>query len=429
MIKVNIEKLVYGGKGLGKIDDRVCFVPFVLPEEEVSVKITNEKKSFIECQPVEILKSSPYRVEPVCKYFTYCGGCDYMHIQYEKQVEYKKEIFLETLERIGKIKDIPLQNVFPSENPFHYRNRVQFKIYGEKVGFYQRESHNVINIDYCYLLKEELNQALAGLREVLPFLTFQPVEAHFYSSSEGQMTVRFIFPRRVKSFPLGLKHLKAFLGETLVGAGIYQKDKIPKRINFIGSPFGYETVGGYRFRVSADSFFQINRFQVKNMIQIVEEEAKNSDVSVAFDLYSGVGTFTIPMGRYIEKVFGVEINPYAVQDANHNKKLNKTPNVHFHRAPASQVLNYMKKKNPQLVLVDPPRTGLDKDTLNAILELPQLKKLIYISCNPSTLARDINKLVENGFQLTKTYMIDMFPQTYHIESITILERKPMIINK
>ncbi|SNZ04050.1 23S rRNA (uracil1939-C5)-methyltransferase [Persephonella hydrogeniphila] len=422
-MKITVEKLIYGGKGIGKLNNKVCFIPYVLPEEEVEIEIIREKKNFYECTPSKIIKSSPYRKDPVCRYFTYCGGCDYLHIEYKKQVEYKNEIFVETLQRIGKIDKIPVLEPVPSPENLHYRNRVQFKIKGEKIGFFKKESREIVNIDYCYLLKEELNNILNGLREVVPFFTFLPVEAHFYSSSENQTVAKFVFFKNIKKIPLGLKHMKAFLGDSLEGFGIYTvKDNFPKKINFIGSPFVYETVGDYRFRVSADSFFQVNRFQVGNLIKLVEEELKKEKISVAFDLYSGVGTFSIPMGRYAEKVFGVEINPYAVQDANHNRKLNKASNVFFQRASASDINRFMVKKNPQLVLLDPPRTGIDEKTLDALLQIKNLRKIIYISCNPATLARDISKLVEKGFSVVSTRFIDMFPHTYHIESLTILEK-------
>ncbi|WP_457626345.1 class I SAM-dependent RNA methyltransferase [Persephonella sp.] len=423
MMKITVEKLIYGGKGIGKIDEKVCFVPYVLPEEEVEVDIIREKKSFYECVPVQIIKTSPYRKEPVCRYFTYCGGCDYLHIDYEKQVEYKNEIFVETLKRVGKLDNIPVLEPVSSPENLYYRNRAQFKIRGEKIGFFKKESREIVNIDYCYLLKKELNDALSGLREILPFFSFQPVEAQVYSSSENRTVVKFLFPKNIKKVPLGLKHMKAFLGESLEGFGMYLiKDGYARRINFVGSPFVYETVGDYRFRVSADSFFQVNRFQVKNLIDLVENEMKKDSISVAFDLYSGVGTFSIPMGRYAQKVFGVEINPYAVQDANHNRKLNKATNVFFHRASASDINRFMIKKNPELVLLDPPRTGIDSNTLKALLQIKNLRKIIYISCNPATLARDLSKLTENGFTVVSTRFIDMFPHTYHIESLTILEK-------
>ncbi|MBK3332098.1 23S rRNA (uracil(1939)-C(5))-methyltransferase RlmD [Persephonella atlantica] len=422
-MKVKVEKLVYGGKGLGRIDEKVCFIPFVIPGEEVEVKITEEKKSFLECEPVNVLKPSPYRTKPICQYFGYCGGCDYLHIDYSKQVEQKNEIFAETVKRIGKIESVPLLEPIPSPFPTHYRNRVQFKVKGERIGFYRKESRDIVNIHYCYLIKEELNSVISSLKEILPFFGYFLSEIHLYSSSENQMVMKLLFNKPVNKVPLSLKHMKAFLTEDLNGYGIYLKtEKHPKKIQFIGTPFVYETVKDYRFRVSADSFFQVNRFQIENLIRLVEDEVKEENIKVAFDLYCGVGTFTIPIARYVDKVYGVEVNPYAVQDANHNKKLNKTQNAFFKRASASEALSYMVKKNPELILVDPPRTGLDRNTIEVIDRIKQLKKIIYISCNPSTLARDLNLLKEKGFRLISSRFIDMFPNTYHIESFSVLER-------
>jgi len=423
MMKVIIGKLIYGGKGMSRIDNKVCFVPYVLPSEKVEVKIIKEKKNHMECEPVKILKPSPDRVEPACGYFTYCGGCDYLHIKYQKQVEFKNSILSETLERIGGLKEIPIKKPVPSIPDLYYRNRVQFKVRGDKVGFYKKGSKEVVNIQHCLLIKEELNTTLEGIRKVLPFFNFQPDGIHLHHGSEGHLTVRFLFRKPLKRIPLGLKHMRAFLGENLEGFGIYHSNGLfPKRLNFIGSPFVYEKVGDYKFRVSADSFFQINRFQVGNLIQMVEEIVKDKPVSTAVDLYSGVGTFTIPIARYVDRVFGVEINPYAVQDANHNKKLNNTPNVFFYRADASEILQFLSKKEPELLLIDPPRAGIGKTTLETILLLKKLKKLIYLSCNPPTLARDSAILIQNGFTLKEIRLIDMFPHTHHIESISLFER-------
>ncbi|MDQ7056528.1 MAG: methyltransferase [Persephonella sp.] len=180
-------------------------------------------------------------------------------------------------------------------------------------------------------------------------------------------------------------------------------------MTFVGSPFVYETVGNFRFRVSADSFFQVNRFQINSLIKLVEEEMKGEKIKTAFDLFCGVGTFTIPISKHAEKVYGVEINPYAVQDANHNRKINKAGNTFFKRASSSEALSYMVRKNPEVVIVDPPRTGLDIKTVSTLGEIKGLRKIIYISCNPSTLARDISILREKGFELKHTGIIDMFP--------------------
>ncbi|NPA53213.1 MAG: 23S rRNA (uracil(1939)-C(5))-methyltransferase RlmD [Aquificae bacterium] len=422
-MEVKIEKLVYGGKGLGRINDKACFVPYVLPGEIVEVEIKKEKKSFFECELKEILEKSPDRIEPVCKYFTYCGGCDYQHIPYEKQLQIKKDILKETLQRIGKIENPHIEKVIPSQEPFYYRNRTQIKIKGERVGFYKKESKEIINIDYCYLLKEDLNHVLQGTREILPYLTFQPVEVHAYSSNQDELLVKFVYPRRIKRFPLGLKHLRSFLSENIKGVGIYRgkPDGTTERLFTIGNIFAYEKVQDITFRVSIDSFFQVNRFQVENLINEVVEEFKEKKYKNVIDFYCGVGTLTLPVARYVENIVGIESNPYAVQDANHNRKLNNIKNTKFYRMESKEGVKLIDQLNPDAVILDPPRTGLSKQIIDKI-NISSIEKVVYVSCNPSTLARDINLFTEAGFEVKKIKMIDMFPQTYHIESITVLEK-------
>ncbi len=422
-MEVKIEKLVYGGKGIGRLENKTCFVPFVLPEELVEVDIKKEKKSFLECQLKQVIKKSPDRIEPACKYFTYCGGCDYQHIPYEKQLQIKKDILSETLSRIGKLQEVQIEKVIPSENPFFYRNKAQVKIKGEKVGFYKKESKEIVNIDYCYLLKEDINQSIKGLKEILPLLTFQPLEVHFYSSNQDDMLVKFIYPGRIKRFPLGIKHLKGFLSKNIKGIGIYRRkrDGTDEKVFTVGNTYGFEKIGEITFRVSIDSFFQVNRFQVKNLINEVVEEFKEGFYKNVLDLYCGVGTLTIPVAQYVERITGVELNPYAVYDANHNRKINSIKNAKFLKMESREGIKLIDKESFDAVILDPPRTGLSKIIVEKITA-SSIKKVVYVSCNPSTLARDINLFKEGGFELRKVKMIDMFPQTYHIETIAVLEK-------
>ena len=426
-MEVYIEKLVYGGKGLGKLNDKICFVPFVIDGEEVEVKIKKEKKNFYECELVSVLEPSQYRIEPFCKYFGYCGGCDYQHIDYGKQLEIKKNIFQETLERIGKLKNLNISKIIPSENPFFYRNRVQFKVQANQIGFYMKESKRIVNIDDCLILKEDLRESLKGLRRLIDFLEFKPSEIHIYSTNLNQALIKFVYPKKFKRFPLGLKHIKAFVNKNIIGIGIFEKrGDILNRFISIGKQFAYEEINleeiNIKYRVSINSFFQVNRFQVKNLINEVLKEVKGEKFKEAVDLYCGVGTLTIPLAFYVDKVVGIEANRYAVEDGNHNRKLNSLKNLKFIKADAGKDLSVLDGYNPDLIILDPPRTGLTKDLLKYLNNKESIKKIIYVSCNPSTLARDLSILSER-YKVKNTKVIDMFPQTYHIESITTLEKK------
>ncbi|WP_457622807.1 class I SAM-dependent RNA methyltransferase [Persephonella sp.] len=417
---VKIDKLVYGGKGLGKLDETVCFVPFVLPDEEVEVVLKKKKKSYVECEPVSIVKSSPFRTDPPCKYFGYCGGCDYQHIVYDKQIEIKAYILLETVNRIGKLNLESLDGIYPSEKVFNYRNRTQLKIRGEKIGFYKRESRQIINIDRCELLKEDINGVLSGVRQLLKFLVFQPEQVHVYSSFSGDILVKLVYPRRIKRFPLGLKHLKAFLSDRLKGAGIYHtKGDMLKRNLLLGEKYVYETYEDIKFRVSIDSFFQVNTYQLENLLRTVLDNVDGYKKAV--DLFCGVGTLTLPVARYGEKIYGIESNPYAVSDAEYNKKINRLKNVEFLKMDANRSGDFIARLRPDLVVLDPPRNGISKELIKTFSQTESIEKIIYVSCNPSTLARDLGYL-KDRFSVEKLYMIDMFPQTYHIESVAVLQK-------
>jgi len=417
---VGIEKLVYGGKGIGRSDAKVCFVPFVLPGEVVEVEVKKEKRDFLECNPVSIVKKSSFRIDPPCRYFQYCGGCDYQHILYEKQVEIKAEILLETLNRIGRLGVDSLYKIIPSEKTFYYRNRVQFKLRGERLGFYMRESRQIVDIQECKIVKEDINSALKGIREILRFLVFQPEQIHIYSSSEDDILLKFVFPKSIKRFPLGLKHFRSFISGKIKGVGIYHlKDGSLRKNILIGEGSVYEKFEDIKYRVSTDSFFQVNRYQLGNLVHTVTENI--DDCKKAVDLFCGVGTLTIPSARRLDQIWGIESNPYAVDDANHNRKLNRVKNLKFIKMDANRSDRYIRELEPDLVIADPPRTGLSDQLIRSFITSDSIRKIIYVSCNPSTLARDLGKLKEN-YYIDKVYMIDMFPQTYHIESVVVLKK-------
>jgi 23S rRNA (uracil1939-C5)-methyltransferase len=422
-MEIKIEKLVYGGKGIGRVDNKVYFVPFVLPDELVEIKTTKEKKNFAEAVPLKIIKQNPERIEPKCKYFSICGGCDYQHTDYKNQLKIKKEIFKELLERIGKIY-IEQVDIIPSKNEFFYRNRVQFKIQGNKVGFYKKESNQVVDIDKCILLKENLSDLPLKIKNILLKMKFQPLEMHFFTNSKNEVLMKIVFPKKIKEFPFDLKHIKNILKIDIVGIGLYFKNKkgVLNRFKLFGKDFLIEDVVNYRYRISMDSFFQVNIFQLENLINLIENALKGKKFRKIADLYCGVGLLTFPASKFCESCIGIEVNKHAIKDAEYNKKLNKIGKINFYNLDIKDSINLINKENPEVIIVDPPRTGLDKNFLKNIKNFKNLKEIIYISCNPSTLARDLKKLEESGFKIENIKLIDMFPETYHIESFTVLKR-------
>ncbi|MGC8942393.1 MAG: 23S rRNA (uracil(1939)-C(5))-methyltransferase RlmD [Sulfurihydrogenibium sp.] len=415
---VKIEKIVYGGYGLAK-KDKVYFVPYTLPDEEVEVEIIEEKKDYSVAKPLRILKPSNIRQEAPCKHFTICGGCDFQHIPYQEQINIKKEILKDQLLRIGKI-DIPIEKVYPS-NPFGYRNKAQFKFDGKRLGFYKPNSYDIVDVDYCYLLKEDLNQIINPLKKFLQKYALTPSQIVVFSNSKNEKLVKLEFSEESEILNVipNLDIYKDEIDDKIKGVGFYSKGK---RNLLLGEDIVFENVENYKFRVSMDSFFQVNIFQIPNLINAVVEEVKNQDYKKAVDFYCGVGTLTVPLAFYVKEALGIESNEEAVKDAKANVKHNNLKNLKFLKAKTDKGLKYAKDFRPDLIVLDPPRSGLNKKIIKEIASMPTVKKVIYVSCNPSTLARDLKDFKDLGFKINKVSMIDMFPQTHHIESISVLSK-------
>ncbi len=407
---VKIDKVVFGGKGLARLDNKVCFVSFVLPDEEIEVKVIKDKKNLWEGLPQKILKTSPYRREPPCSYYGECGGCDFQHINYQKQVDLKKEILEETFQRLAK-EQIKVEKVIPSPEELFYRNRVQFKYDGERFGFFKADSNDVVDIDKCLIADEEINKLIPVLREVI---STSVKEVHVFISPDKKALIKFITDG---VFELNFDALVDKSPVSIAGAGVYRGNK---RLKLFGKNFVFYKVGKFNFRVSIDSFFQVNRFQIENFIKEVMDEVPSDKTLTVGDLFCGVGTLSIPIAKKVKKVFGVEISKSAVKDANYNARINNVNNVNFYEVSADRAIDVLYGHNPDILIVDPPRTGLAKKLIEKINQLPKLKKIIYVSCNPTTLARDYSLLKEGEFQISKLKMIDMFPQTHHIEAIAVL---------
>ncbi len=417
---VEIEKIVYNGYGLAKKDGKTYFIPYVLPKEEVSIKEYQQKKDYIVAYPENIIKPSPYRIEPLCKYFKICGGCDFLHTTYEYQLSLKKDILIDQLKRIGKIETY-IEKIIPSTNPFNYRNRVQLKFDGKNLGFYKRDSHEVVDIDSCLITKEDINKIINPLKRFLFKYAISPNQIQIFSNGKNEKLLKFVFSdsSQIANVIHDLTLYREEIDEKIKGVGLYIKED---RVILIGEDIIFENVKDYKFRVSIDSFFQVNIFQIENLIDEVVNEFKDSSYKKVVDFYCGVGTLTIPVCNYVKNVLGIESNPEAVKDAKANVKHNKLSNVKFLKAKTDKGLKYGKDFIPDVVIFDPPRSGLNKKIIFEISDIKSIEKVIYVSCEPSTLARDLKDFTSRGFKLKSIKLLDMFPQTYHIESISVLER-------
>jgi 23S rRNA (uracil1939-C5)-methyltransferase len=364
---VEIEKIVYNGYGFARKNDKIFFVDYVLPKEVVGVKTKKLKKNFVFASPIKIIKKAQARIQPLCKYFTICGGCDFQHIKYSNQLKTKKEVLVETLQRIGDVYfDFPLITI-PSTVPFRYRTSANIKIENGKAGFYKKESREIVDIDKCPL--------------------FHPLLHEVYIKTVASNK------KRKGSIKISIQK----------GTKKYQKVK------------------NCFFKVSKQSFFQINAFQIDNLVNIVLENSIESEKFA--DLYSGVGLFSVFLCKKGKKGFSVESSTSSHKDAIFNRSLNniKKNTLKLFNLKAEKSLNIIKKFKPDLLISDPPRNGIGINLSKKILEFDFIEKIIYISCNPATLARDL-KVFKEKYKIKKIYFIDMFPQTFHIETVAVLEK-------
>ncbi|NPB06555.1 MAG: 23S rRNA (uracil(1939)-C(5))-methyltransferase RlmD [Aquificae bacterium] len=416
--RLKIEKLVYGGLGLGRLDGRTVLVRYSAPGETVEVELLKEKRDYAEGVALKVIEPSPFRREPPCPYYGVCGGCQLQHLAYHAQLDAKRAILLESLERIGKLKDVPYEGEIPSGQEFHYRVRVQFKVKDGKIGFYRWDSKEVVDVNECLLAHRKINELIPALREINKALK-DLQEVHVTYSPSADETVLKLYTITYADEKLVESLKESVLPKSVVGVGNYGSvgASSVKRY-FIGREHVFMDVGRWRYRVSADSFFQVNYTLWEPFLE--EVLRKGGSYRKGLDLHCGVGFFTIPLsvqGNFIE---GADANPSAIKDAEYNAKLNRRDNVVFTEATAYRYLKRRAGEIFDLVVLDPPRTGLLKEEVELLIK-NKPARIVYISCNPTTLARDLKMLVRGGYELKGVKLIDNFPQTFHVESVSLLE--------
>jgi len=420
-VSVKIESLSFGGSGVGRISGKVVFVPYSAPGDDILVRITKDTKGFAEGDIVEFISASPLRKEPPCPLHSICGGCQWLHMPYNEQLKAKEEIFKDTLRRIGKIDPSIVLTAQPSPMEFNYRSRVQFKVLESKIGFYKRESHELVEIPECPLAHPLINRILKGLRDVWPPSPSSIARVDInVSPSEGNGIVSIYLSQRSDlDFNSFFRRLTTSIPEiTGLIVHIAREEKIS------GSSYLFSQEREFRFRASEGSFSQVNYRQNLNMKDYILSMADLKGDETVLELYSGGGNFTIPIASRAGKVIGIEVGKSSISDARENARINNIRNATFIQATSEKGLkeiqnSKLKTQRFDLVLIDPPRDGCSKEVIEGIVSIKP-KKIIYVSCNPSTLARDLGRFQAMGYAARSSRPFDMFPQTYHIESVTEL---------
>jgi 23S rRNA (uracil1939-C5)-methyltransferase len=389
-----IEKLVYGGSGLARHEGRVYMLPKVVPGDLVEATAKKSKSNFIDARVEEIVEASPDRIEPACRHFTKCGGCHYQQMTYEKQLHWKREILRELFDRAKLKLDVEIETI--AGEPLGYRNRTQFHFHDSKVGFLEVASHKLVPVDQCPVSSPKINEVL----KVLNILS------------------------KDHRFPKFLKSLEVFTNETDVQLNVVDTNA-PIAKHFFDW-LAHEVPGvkngaitypgaGYDWKVSYRSFFQVNRFLVDALADLTIRGLSGGH---AVDLYAGVGLFSLPLSKQFERVTAVESGKVAMYDLEANSRTYGVENVRIVQANVDAYLTDLTEK-PDVILADPPRSGLGKVAAEQLARV-QAPEVRLVSCDPSTLVRDLAVLLGAGYKVDEMVLIDLFPQTFHLETVTKL---------
>jgi len=438
-MELKIEKWIYGGEGLGRMapDEtgrgKAVFVPFVLPGETAEVQITEEKPGFARAKLETITHPSPARVEPRCPYFYRCGGCQYQHADYARQLEWKRDILLETLQRTAKLtpeREIELH----SGAPYEYRNRTRLKVRTAPefaIGYHRFGTNELLPVTECPISSPLIQRAISatwavgaknsseGLREIQFFANHadDKLLVEFYTDRSAD-------PQSLKPLADALRaEVKEIVGVTVFPWSTAEDDEDRSPTISLKSAAGFTygdgaveyATGHGTFRVSAGSFFQTNRFLVDELVSTALRDVKGR---TALDLYAGTGLFSVPLSHRFDRLFAVEASRFSYADLQHNAPRNVKP---VQATTERYLENSGKKSGIDFVLLDPPRSGMGERTAQLLVKT-QVPRITYVSCDPATLSRDLRVLSAGGYRLESAHLVDLFPQTFHMETVVHLVR-------
>lgn len=397
-MQYKIKKLDNFGRGISHINNKIVFISNALEEEVVDATTTFSNKKFDEAKVNEIIEASKMRIKPICPYFDICGGCNLLHMNYDEQLKFKynkvKDIIFKYLKEDIKVNDVIYSN------QFNYRNKASFEV-KEKLCYKMRKSTNLVDINYCYLLDKNINDIVHVLNNLnlknINNITIRTGEEDIMVIISGNPSQEIIDALKEKA------------------RSIYINDKLVYgRSNIVSK------IGNYEFFVSDKSFFQVNKYNVKNLYDKVLEYAELTGNENILDLYCGTGTIGIYLSKYAKSVIGIEVNEQAIFDANVNKNKNNIENISFICDTTSNINNIVNN-DFDVIIVDPPRSGLDKNTINFLIN-SKAKRIVYVSCDIMTLVRDLN-ILKQDYDIREITPVDMFPNTYHVECVCVLKLK------
>lgn len=440
--KVKIDSLAYGGQGVGRLENgKVAFIRGALPGERVLAKIYRHKKSFVEGRTLKVIEPSPQRIEPRCTHFGICGGCTWQNMRYKDQLQAKESLVKELIGHPRILREVQVSPIIGMEDPWYYRNQSEFSFSGDNsqiiLGQHRVGSYFLIeDLTHCYILSPNSSEIFNTVKEFCSSFRLIPYNHETHQGFLRNLIIRIgkntdelminlltspgkLPEAKFAQFIRGTLSPTSILWTTTRSQGGKQSPE--KETVIWGSNYILEKVADLKFQISAQSFFQTNTLMAEKLCKIICKLAENSEIIL--DIYSGTGAISLFLAKRAKKVYGIESLSSAVEDARTNSTLNGIENVEFICAKAEECIDTFvsNNKNPDLVILDPPRTGVHPNVITSLFSLKP-REIIYVSCNPTTLVRDLVKLVEGNYNVESVQPIDMFPQTYHIEVIAKLVR-------
>ncbi|MBC1560208.1 23S rRNA (uracil(1939)-C(5))-methyltransferase RlmD [Listeria booriae] len=443
-LDVVFEDLTHDGNAVAKIDGYPIFVPQGLPDEIAQIKVLKTNKNYGFGKIIELTKESADRVTPPCLVYSQCGGCQLQHLSYDGQLRMKQKQVAQVMKRIGK-QDVEVLPTLGMENPWNYRNKAQVPVgfvNGRLVaGFYQQRSHQIIDMNTCLIQQEENNEVIQTARSIFAKYHVEPYDEttrkgvlrHLmtrFATTTGELmlvivTTKLNFPNKAEILA-ELQQSIPELTSLVQNVNTANTNVIfgEQTVVLAGREYIMDTIHGISFAISARSFYQVNPEQTEILYAEALKLAGLTGEETVIDAYCGIGSISLCLAKEAKHVYGVEIVPQAIEDARANAKLNKMDNVTFAVGKAEEVIPDWFKQGikADVLVVDPPRKGCDDALLKTILKMKP-KRVVYVSCNPATLARDMLVLTEGGYEAKMVQPVDMFPQTTHVECVTVLQRQ------
>ncbi len=439
VIECEITGFGTGGTGVAKFDGFAVFIGGAIPGEQVKVQISKVKKTFAEADLLEVIKPHTERIEAICPHFGECGGCQLQHISYPEELRLKRQQVMEQLSRIGSLGDVPVHPVLGMKDPWRYRNKVQVpfdSVNGKVVaGFYQLGTHHVVDLESCFIQNDVQTKLTQTIKQLASELSIPIYDESTHTGVLRHVLLRqgihtdqvmVVLVTNGQKLPHKAKLIEA-LRATFPSITSIQQNINNARTNVIlgrenkllwGDSVIYDTIHEIRFAISPHSFFQVNPIQTEVLYRQAKEYAALTGEETVIDAYCGIGTISLYLADQVKAVYGMEMVPAAIEDAKQNAVLNGIKNAHFEVGKAEEVLPKWQQAGMKadVIVVDPPRKGCEQAFLDAAIKI-RPKRLVYVSCNPATFARDANYLGEYGYELQEVQPVDMFPQTSHVELV------------